>query len=467
MEHKLEHWTVELFSRIDIEEPMLGHLERFKEKLKTINKLNKLIKKIMQSNKISHINKMNTSFKLFIMSIAFCFNLAINISTHKLFAQKQNIVELTKKIDIPVIELKGDAYARGLQHGTQLKNEINDVFMKWKLNIKKTIKSNPDSLLTTFLKASNFKPTILKHTPELMDELKGIADGSGQSFDDVFAFQLVDEFWVYLDKQLNIKNHHCSSLGVASTKNHPAYIAQNVDLETYMNNYQVLLHINATKNEPEQYILSCAGLIGINGANESGIGVCVNTLMELQASSDGLPVAFIIRALLKIKDGEDVLEFIKNVKHASGQNYILGIIDNIYDFEASANQVVRFIPEKGKDDIVYHTNHALVNHDVKEWYKEYHQRILFGKTKSRNTQVRYASLENRLNFQPENVSLDVIKMALKSKDDKLNPVCIPFDEKGGGFTFSSVVFTLGNKRSVQLTYGSPDQSEYHEYFFKH
>jgi len=58
-------------------------------------------------------------------------------------------------------------------------------------------------------------------------------------------------------------------------------------------------------------------------------------------------------------------------------------------------------------------------------------------------------------------------MALKSKDDKLNPVCIPFDEKGGGFTFSSVVFTLGNKRSVQLTYGSPDQSEYHEYFFKH
>lgn len=33
MEHILELWIVKLFSRIDIEEPMLGHLERFKEKL--------------------------------------------------------------------------------------------------------------------------------------------------------------------------------------------------------------------------------------------------------------------------------------------------------------------------------------------------------------------------------------------------------------------------------------------------
>ncbi|MEI9810634.1 MAG: hypothetical protein WDO16_23700 [Bacteroidota bacterium] len=113
---------------------------------------------------------------------------------------------------------------------------------------------------------------------------------------------------------------------------------------------------------------------------------------------------------------------------------------------------------------MYHTNHALVNHDVKEWYKKYHERVLAGQTKNKNSEARFASLENYLNKMPEEISPDLIKSVLRSKDNPVNPVCRVFKE-GAGFTFSSVLFTLGGKRSVQLTYGSPDQSEYREYFF--
>ncbi|MEI9810635.1 MAG: C45 family peptidase [Bacteroidota bacterium] len=242
---------------------------------------------------------------------------------------------------VPVIELSGNAYQRGLQHGSQLKSDIAEVFVKWKKNIRAAINADADSVLAAFLAASDFKPVTRQYTPAILDELKGIAEGSGQKFDDVFAFQLVDEFWVYLDKQFNSKNHHCSGLGVPATTNHPAYIAQNADLESYMNGYQVLLHIPATKAEPEQYIISCAGLVALTGMNDRGIGVCV-TLMELRASSDGLPVAFIIRGILGKKKGADALSFLKEVKHASGQNYIVGIADSVYDFEASSAQVVRF-----------------------------------------------------------------------------------------------------------------------------
>ncbi len=298
----------------------------------------------------------------------------------------------------------------------------------------------------------------------MLEEINGIAKGSGQSFKDVFAFQLVDEFWIYLDKQFNAKNHHCSGMGVAATKNHPAYIAQNTDLESYMNGYQVLFRIPATKKEPEQYILSCAGLVALNGMNEHGIGVCVNTLMELQASTDGLPVAFILRELLKRNSGKEALTFLQTVKHASGQNYIIGIADSVYDFEASASQVVRYIPEGRDQTVVYHTNHALVNHDVKEWFQRYHQRVLAGETRNWNSEARFTALESRLSISAEEISADVIKNTLRSKDDERNPVCRPY-RQGAGFTFSSVVFTLGRTKSVQLTYGSPDQSEYQEYFF--
>ena len=181
---------------------------------------------------------------------------------------------------------------------------------------------------------------------------------------------------------------------------------------------------------------------------------------------DGLPVAFIIRGVLSKQNGIEAMQFKKTVKHASGQNYILGIADSVYNFEAPANQVVRFLPKAGESAIVYHTNHALANHDLKEWYKKYHEQVLAGETKNRNSEIRFASLQQRLNITSADISTDVIKTTLRSKDNAANPVCRACKENGVGFTFSSVLFTLGGKRSVQLTYGSPDQSKYKEYFFK-
>ena len=116
---------------------------------------------------------------------------------------------------------------------------------------------------------------------------------------------MVDEFWVYLDRLNNIQKHHCSAIGVAAAASHPAYVSQNMDLESYMNGYQILLHIAATDTEPEQYILSCAGLIALNGLNEKSIGLCMNTLMELAASTDGLPVACIVRGVLDVYKRQD------------------------------------------------------------------------------------------------------------------------------------------------------------------
>ena len=64
-------------------------------------------------------------------------------------------------------------------------------------------------------------------------------------------------------------------------------------------------------------------------------GICCNTLMELQASDSGLPVAFIVRGILSKRNGQDALFFIKNIPNASGQNYIIGTQDSVCDFESS------------------------------------------------------------------------------------------------------------------------------------
>jgi len=367
--------------------------------------------------------------------------------------------------DVPVIELSGSAYERGLQHGQILKNEIAEVYSKWKQNINIGTKRDADSILAEFTNATNFEPIIKKWTPDLLKEIKGIADGSGQKYNDVYAFQLVDEFWVFTDSIDHSKSEHCSCIGVSSSKNHPAYIAQNMDLENYMNGYQVLLHIHGSKEVPEQYLLTCAGAIVTTGMNEYGIGVNANTLMELQSSSDGLPVAYVIRGILEKQNNEEVLSFINSIKFASGQNYVIGIQDSIYDFETSAIQITRFYPKKEQNGIVYHTNHALVNHNVKPWYQNYHNKVIAGETKDLNSETRFSTLERRLAIPFEEISQDLIKSTLRSKDNEKHPICRTYKEGGGIFTFGSVVYTLTGKCSVQVTKGSPDQAEYKEHFF--
>ncbi len=382
------------------------------------------------------------------------------ICVHEIMAQSNVVAK-----HVPVVELKGDAYNRGLQHGRQLKNEIAAVFKKWKINIARNTGRDPDTLLNEFLKATNFIPAIEKNIPSIIDEMHGIADGSGQSYHDVYAFQLVDEFWIYLDSVRNISDHHCSAIGVAATGRHPAYIAQNIDLENYMQGFQVLLHVAAQANEPEQYIVTCAGLVALAGMNGNGIGLCLNALMELKASKDGLPVAFIIRKVLMAVTSNEAIHFLKAVEHASGQNYVLGTIDSVFDFEASSGKVVRYNPDSSNTSIVYHTNHALANHDVKDWYRGYHERVIAGETKKGNSEVRFATLEMHLAKSSQDISPELIKLTLRSKENASNPVCRTYREGAGGFTFSSVLFTLGGRRSIQLTLGSPDQSDYVEYFF--
>ncbi|HEY1023704.1 MAG TPA: C45 family peptidase [Sphingobacteriaceae bacterium] len=367
--------------------------------------------------------------------------------------------------EVPVIELSGTPYERGLQHGRQLKKEIAEVYGKWKESIRKETGISADSVIADFLATTNFTPAIKKWTPDVLDEVRGIADGSGQNYHDVFAFQLIDEYWGYLDRKKYAGGmEHCSAMGVAGNSKRPGYVAQNIDLDTWMHGYQVLLHIKGSRSVPEQYHMSCAGSLGLAGMNGNRIGVVVNALTDLQASVDGLPVAYIIRGMVGRKNGNEALSFLKSVKHASGQNYIIGVRDSVFDFEASANQVVRFTPT-GNAEVVYHTNHALVNHDVKPWFKQYHDRILAGKAVKNSTLTRYDAVA-QMYSSADDPSVGLAKVTLRSKGSDRYPVCITYDAAKGAFTFSSVVFELGENPSVEVTFGSPDESDYQKHVFK-
>ena len=358
--------------------------------------------------------------------------------------------------ELKYVTFSGSGYELGLQHGKTLKKGIERIIIAWKENTSNALGRDADFVLNEFFEYADFNATIKKWTPVLYEEVRGIAEGSGHEFNDIMVLNLLDEFWVYVN---NLNNHHCSSLGVPSKNGKPGYISQNMDLENYTDGFQVLMRLERTQKRPEQLILTFPGLIALNGLNEKSIGVCVNTLMQLNASADGLPVAFIVRRIINSTDKEDLLSFIQTVDHASGQNYIIGFKGEIYDFEASANKVVRYNP-MNKNGTVYHANHPIVNDDVKPWFENYNPNIKEElRPRSSNSHLRFKAVESRMKSIAD-IGVATIKDALRSKDDDNNPVCRPNNEDGRGFTFASVIMTLSEKPSIQVLAGPPDESDY-------
>ena len=347
--------------------------------------------------------------------------------------------------DIREVSLSGSGYELGLQHGTLLKKEIGEVVKKMKQNTATNLNKDAEQVLNEFHAYANFNESIKKYTPDLYEEIRGIAEGSGQAFNDIMVLNLLDEFWVYIN---TLENHHCSGMGIPSVNGSTSYIAQNMDIEKYTDGYQILMRLERTITRPEQLILTHPGLIALNGMNETGIGACMNTLMQLKASSSGLPVAFIVRRIINSTDKADVLDFIQSVPHASGQNYIIGIRGEVFDFEASANKVVQFDPQN-TNGTVYHTNHPIVNDDLKSWFEEYNPN-LENKPVNSNTLIRLASVENRISQTPS-ITDYLIKETLRSKDDVNNPVCRAIDGNDNGFTFASVIMTMTGKPYIQIT----------------
>lgn len=83
-----------------------------------------------------------------------------------------------------------------------------------------------------------------------------------------------------------------------------------------------------------------------------------------------------------------------------------------------------------------------------------------------NSNTRLAGVHKFLEKFENKLTAENIKDILRSKEDPIFPICVPYREGGGAFTFSSVVFTLGKDPSAEVTYGEPDKNDYQKHYFK-
>ncbi|MBN2290179.1 MAG: hypothetical protein JXQ83_12665, partial [Candidatus Glassbacteria bacterium] len=184
------------------------------------------------------------------------------------------------------LELEGTPYEIGLAHGSGLKTQIHQVVGLWKDRYGSRTGVDPDSLLAVLMRKNDYLSSIRKYTPDLLEEVRGLADGAGMDFNTMLAFQYLDEVGMNC---MDVLADKCTGLGLAGTAGRPALVAQNMDLESLRQGYQAVLRIKKTGAGPQVLVFTCAGLIATNGVNSRGVGVCVNALTQLDYRLEGLP----------------------------------------------------------------------------------------------------------------------------------------------------------------------------------
>jgi hypothetical protein len=330
----------------------------------------------------------------------------------------------------------------------------------------------PGGFTNRIVNGAGFLDACQKWTPHVVEEIRGIAEGSNVNFESIFAWNLLDEAEWFLDGHSwtasNVaESSRCSVFGVPKDGEHPAIVAQNADMGPTFDGYQTICHVKHEDSDLEELVLTLPGVTGIYGMNNRSMAVCLNALtMSLNRSSNGLATVFIARGILKQHSLDDAVEFITSVKHASGECYTFGDSERVVCYEGSANSVVEFSPspETGR---VFHTNHPLVSDDtwvdfetLENVAPDMREALEIGVANSR---TRFTALERRLDDSSNTINLAAATEILDSHDSAEYPVC-RHDERGNITTFS-MVMVLSEQPEMHVAAGPPCKTEFETYTF--
>ncbi len=355
------------------------------------------------------------------------------------------------------IAVSGTPRQRGRQYGEGLRGAIRGRDAAWKEHIGITTGHEPDHFIAHHLETTHYVAAALRWTPDLVDEVRGIAEGSNLPFSDIFAFQLMDEEWWF--SVAFAGRHHCSGLGFSNGAGR-AVGGQTMDLPGWMDGAQTLLTIDDPAAGLTAHVLTAAGMVGLCGLNSAGLAVNVNTLAQLPTSTAGLPVAFVSRGALARRDAAAAAGFLHEVTHASGQNYILTDRSGVANYEASAAGVARWQPWPDAH-LVWHTNHPLASTGSSD-------QGLAATGGEANSVARLAALDRRLAGGYSTGSLEEVRQALSSRDDQWNPVArehIP-GRHDLGFTFATVIWEVAPELIAHVAPGPAHQSAFETFTFE-
>jgi isopenicillin-N N-acyltransferase-like protein len=355
---------------------------------------------------------------------------------------------------IKVVEANGSHYDMGFQYGTACPEEINKM-----IDITCNIFGGRKEAIALVEKyVPLYLPPTEEYTPEIVSEMKGIADGANVDFNKIFLINCHYEMREYLETPL--KPAGCTSFAASgeATKNGEPIIGQNVDIFQSLEEVMVLLKRKPAEG-PESLAVVPAGSVGLLGLNSAGIVLNVNMLINRDSMSptSGVPFFVISRKVLSCENVSEAVQTIASARRASDANYLLANdTGDIIDIEAMVDDLEILHPER---EFFTHANHFET-----ERFKSTDLAPVY----IPSSFIRSHRLATLMGKQWGSLSIEVIMKLLQDHSNHPNSICAHPDPKEvalAGFGEGTVASIISNpkERKTYITLGPPCENEYVEY----
>ncbi|OUQ25201.1 hypothetical protein B5E80_05290 [Flavonifractor sp. An135] len=357
---------------------------------------------------------------------------------------------MEQKIAFPVLELSGTPREIGRQHG-RLAREQLDVSMRcYRFMFE-------DYSHITWAAARRYARTFLEpigdYDPEILEEIRGVAEGSGYDLEDILALNVRSEI-VLQSGQLS---QGCTALALTPpvTRGGETWLAQNWDWKVSQRQAYVLLHIRQ-RHKPDLFLFTEAGIVGKLGFNSAGVGVCLNALgSDQRVEGPTVPLHIVLRGILNSATLSDAIQNVGRVHTACCANFLTA---------SGEGQAISIEAGPGDFDVLYAEEGwiAHTNHFVAPRWQTVHDT---GKMAFPDTFLRYGRVRQLLRAAVDRgpAGFPEIQDILRDHMGYPDAICRHEDpsdppEKRMGTVFS-IAMNL-TRRELYLTAGNPCQTPY-------
>ena len=315
------------------------------------------------------------------------------------------------------IHISGTRSERSRQYGELARTEIHAT----RAGYERAFASAGVSWAEARADARGFLPSIEAHLPELLVEIRGIAEGSGLEFDDVLALncrtEILHRATVTGARTGHVRTGECTSLAIEADRSASgrSLVAQNWDWIEYLQPGTIILQVERPDG-PNYVSVVEAGLLAKVSLTASGIALGINTLVSsLDGPDSGVPFHFAIRAVLDAPNIAGAVEILAAIPRASSGNYILSEASGaILNVEASPGGPANLSVQVSTAGHLVHANHFL--EPVAGGYD-------LASVAMSDSYVRYGRVQRALTEHRGLLDEDAITQALSDHAEFPNSVC--------------------------------------------
>jgi isopenicillin-N N-acyltransferase-like protein len=349
----------------------------------------------------------------------------------------------------PLIRVKGSHREIGRQLGEAIAPQVRHSVENARTLIDATYSTLELTWEGAQMQARKYIPFAQETYPQYIEEILGIAEGSGVPFDDLAvltAMEAVTTDALHLTK--------CTSFAVNSERTADGHVlvAHNEDWLPEDEPDVCVIHARPD-DEPPFLAMTYGGLLPNIGFNAYGIAQCCDSVYPTD-SRIGVPRILVSRAVLATRTPADAIRRALTPRRAAGYNHLIAHESGeLYNVEVSSRQ---FAILYAHENYIVHTNHFL---DPVMQAIEYEPDELIG------TRVRY--------FRAERLIRRTLKHTLKSlqeiQRDHINmpsAICnhedVEMDPLDREKTINALVMDLTD-RTMHIAWGNPCANLYHTF----